>query len=402
MAFLSLGEAAERASTSKVDIWRAIREGRLSAQRRNDGGFAIDPAELFRVFETQLPEQAAMEQDAAAATETFGQSETSAKPETAETSDIAVAFAALGAELKGLLGLPVEERTNTEPHQHDAERQRADLTERNAQLAAELAAVRATAEKAIAEYASLAERLAVIAEAGPPLPDSMQSQRIRLRAVKAAPPRRARCRGAAHTVGLSANHRIDWPRAAAREPTASVNSGSRLPGRNFLSEESRLPSLGPERSELRSGQVLVRAAAARVAKPGDRVDIFADTPLVVIFLISLVALSAAAEIGHRLGLGVAGEANVLTLEAAMLGLLALMLSFTFAMAVTRFDARRDAVLKEANAIGIAALRARLLPPPHDAESLRLLRDYVQVRLDVAKRAPAQPELNAAIARSNAI
>ena len=92
-------------------------------------------------------------------------------------------------------------------------------------------------------------------------------------------------------------------------------------------------------------------------------DIFADTPLVVIFLISLVALSAAAEIGHRLGLGVAGEANVLTLEAAMLGLLALMLSFTFAMAVTRFDARRDAVLKEANAIGTAALRARLLPPP---------------------------------------
>lgn len=105
-------------------------------------------------------------------------------------------------------------------------------------------------------------------------------------------------------------------------------------------------------------------------------DVFADSPLLVIFLVSVAALSAASEIGHRLGLRVAGEANVLTLEAAMLGLLALMLSFTFAMAVTRFDARRDAVLKEANAIGTAALRARLLPPPHDAESLRLLRDYV--------------------------
>ncbi len=55
---------------------------------------------------------------------------------------MAVAFAALGAELKGLLGLPVEERANTEPHQHDAERQGADLTERNAQLAAELGAQR--------------------------------------------------------------------------------------------------------------------------------------------------------------------------------------------------------------------------------------------------------------------
>ena len=168
MAFLSLGEAAERARTSKVDIWRAIREGRLSAQRTDDGGFAIDPAELFRVFETQRPQQPDMEQDAGTATEALGQSETSAKPETAETNDIVVAFAALGAELKGLLGLPVEEQANTEPHQHDAERQGTDLAERNAQLAAELAAVRATAEKAIAEYASLAEQLTVIADARRP------------------------------------------------------------------------------------------------------------------------------------------------------------------------------------------------------------------------------------------
>jgi hypothetical protein len=168
MGSLSLGEAAEKARTSKVDIWRAIREGRLSAQRTDDGGFAIDPAELFRVFETQRSEQPAMEQDAGAATEASGQSETSAAPETAETNNVAVAFAALGAELQDLLGLPVEKRSSTESHQHDVERQTADLTERYAQLAAELAAMRATAEKAIAEYASLAERLAAIAEAQRP------------------------------------------------------------------------------------------------------------------------------------------------------------------------------------------------------------------------------------------
>jgi hypothetical protein len=161
MGSLRLEEAAEKARTSKVDIWRAIREGRLSAQRADDGGFAIDPAELFRVFETQRPEHPAMEPDAAGATEAFGQSETSVTPETAETSDIDHAFAALGAELKGLLGLPVEKRVNTEP-------QRADLTEHNAQLTAELATVPATAERAIAEYASLAERLAAIAEARRP------------------------------------------------------------------------------------------------------------------------------------------------------------------------------------------------------------------------------------------
>ena len=116
MVSLSLGEAAERARTSKVDIWRAIREGRLSAQRTDDGGFAIDAAEPFRVFEAQgRSEQPAMERDAATATEPLGQTETSMIPETAEANDIAVAFATLGAELKGILGLPVDERANTEP-----------------------------------------------------------------------------------------------------------------------------------------------------------------------------------------------------------------------------------------------------------------------------------------------
>ena len=56
-----------------------------------------------------------------------------------------------------------------------------------------------------------------------------------------------------------------------------------------------------------------------------------------------------------------GGANISMLENAALGLLALMIGFTFAMALSRFDARRDAVLKEANSIGTTALRARLLP-----------------------------------------
>jgi hypothetical protein len=164
MVSLSLGDAAEKVGTSKVDIWRAIREGKLSAQRTDDGSFAIDRAELFRVFEAQ--ERPAMEQDAAAATEALGQTESGVMPKTAETNDIAVAFATLGAELKSILGMPVEDRANTEPRQHDTERQAADLTERNAQLAAELAAVPATAEKS--EHTSLAERLAATAEARRP------------------------------------------------------------------------------------------------------------------------------------------------------------------------------------------------------------------------------------------
>jgi hypothetical protein len=55
-----------------------------------------------------------------------------------------------------------------------------------------------------------------------------------------------------------------------------------------------------------------------------------------------------------------GDENVSTLEGAVIGLLALIVGFTFAMALARFEARQDAVLSEANAIGTTALRARLL------------------------------------------
>jgi hypothetical protein len=90
------------------------------------------------------------------------------------------------------------------------------------------------------------------------------------------------------------------------------------------------------------------------------------------------------------------------LESAILGLLALMIGFTFAMALSRFEARRDAVLNEANSIGTTALRARLLPAPHGTEAVKLMREFVQIRLDIARGVPSPTELNTAIARSNAL
>jgi hypothetical protein len=50
----------------------------------------------------------------------------------------------------------------------------------------------------------------------------------------------------------------------------------------------------------------------------------------------------------------------------------------------RHEDRREAILIKANSIGTTALRARLLPAPHNTESLKLLKDYVQVRLDIKK------------------
>ena len=129
-----------------------------------------------------------------------------------------------------------------------------------------------------------------------------------------------------------------------------------------------------------------------------------DYHLLPIFLISLVVLLSATEFGRWLGTRVSdqGADEVLTLQGAVLGLLALMIAFTFAMALSRFEGRRDAMLNEANAIGTTALRARLFPEPHSTETLKLLREYVQVRLDITQRVPTPEEFSAAVSRSSEI
>ena len=47
---LSLARAAKQVGKSKPTLLRAIKTGRLSVTRRDDGTYAIDPAELLRVF----------------------------------------------------------------------------------------------------------------------------------------------------------------------------------------------------------------------------------------------------------------------------------------------------------------------------------------------------------------
>lgn len=129
-----------------------------------------------------------------------------------------------------------------------------------------------------------------------------------------------------------------------------------------------------------------------------------DYALTSILIASLAVMVVASELGRLLGKREESRdrANVSTLEGAVLGLLALMIGFTFAMALSRFDGRRDGVLSEANAIGTTALRARLLPTPHDAEVLKLLQEYVQVRLDITQQIPTTAQLHSAIKRSNAL
>lgn len=53
MPELSLSQAAKMTGKSKSTINRAIKTGKLSATRHDDGSYSIDPAELSRVFDVE-------------------------------------------------------------------------------------------------------------------------------------------------------------------------------------------------------------------------------------------------------------------------------------------------------------------------------------------------------------
>ena len=50
LPYFTLGEAAKQAGISKPTLSKAIKEGRLSAEKQPDGSYRIQPAELFMVY----------------------------------------------------------------------------------------------------------------------------------------------------------------------------------------------------------------------------------------------------------------------------------------------------------------------------------------------------------------
>lgn len=107
--------------------------------------------------------------------------------------------------------------------------------------------------------------------------------------------------------------------------------------------------------------------------------------LIVAVLMGAIALGT--ELGYRLGQRGSGEQNDLSraqirsVQTAILGLLSLLLGFTFSMAMSRFEVRKQMVVQEVNAIGTAALRSHFLPAGTDEEVNGLFRRYVEVRLE---------------------
>jgi len=114
-------------------------------------------------------------------------------------------------------------------------------------------------------------------------------------------------------------------------------------------------------------------------------SIYHQIPLWLDFVIFLAVLLAALELGYQIGIRrrdarkedeAAGGKISLTSMFAVLGL---MLAFTFGAAISRHEARKRAVIAEANALGTAFLRASLVDEPGRTELRTALLDYARTR-----------------------
>ncbi|MDP2326066.1 MAG: hypothetical protein Q8N51_18850 [Gammaproteobacteria bacterium] len=107
---------------------------------------------------------------------------------------------------------------------------------------------------------------------------------------------------------------------------------------------------------------------------------------VLIAAVLFVTMAVAIEAGYRVASQTAksinelSRANINAIQGSLLGVLALLLGFTFAISMQRFDSRSDAVVDEANAIGTTWLRAQLLPVSVRSDVQDLLRGYVDLRV----------------------
>ena len=114
------------------------------------------------------------------------------------------------------------------------------------------------------------------------------------------------------------------------------------------------------------------------------------------------------ELGRRLGRRRQAKdeerarAGLGAVEGAVFALLGLLIAFTFSGAASRFDARRELIVREANAIGTAWLRLSLLPAHAQPELRDMFRRYLDLRLAVYEKMPDVEAARAELSKANAM
>ena len=79
------------------------------------------------------------------------------------------------------------------------------------------------------------------------------------------------------------------------------------------------------------------------------------------------------------------------LQAALLGVVGLLLAFGLALAVGRYESRRADVVNQANAIGTTYLRAQTLAEPMRGQSLAVLVRYTDANIELTKVIPGSAD-----------
>jgi hypothetical protein len=111
----------------------------------------------------------------------------------------------------------------------------------------------------------------------------------------------------------------------------------------------------------------------------------------LVFATVCAALITSATVGHRVALATHVNEDshyhehITGLREGLFILLSLLLGFTVAMVLPRFDERTHLVVDESSAIVTTMLRAETLPEPQRSRTAELLREYVMVRRDFARQ-----------------
>jgi hypothetical protein len=133
--------------------------------------------------------------------------------------------------------------------------------------------------------------------------------------------------------------------------------------------------------------------------------VFFSLPSWAVALLILAVVGAACVVGTLVGRYLRRHTDALrepigVLQAAILGVVGLILAFGLSLAVGRYESRRAAVVEEANAIGTTYLRAQLIAEPARTESLDLLRRYTDLALEISDEVPASSEMKRTAARQS--
>jgi hypothetical protein len=119
---------------------------------------------------------------------------------------------------------------------------------------------------------------------------------------------------------------------------------------------------------------------------------------VIVFGVTLLGLAAGRHLSRRPD---TQHEPFGVLQAALLGLVALILAFGLSLAVGRYESRRAAVVDQANAIGTTYLRAQTLAEPERSRSLGLLVDYTDTSIRLSHAVPGSAAQRSAIANGDA-